>query len=444
MQPQHSGTANYAMTEMESKISHIKPPAVKLPDTGSLKEPERHLMKNGIPVYLFPSESTEIVRLEITFDAGTINETEPLQARFTNVMLNGGTASMSAKDIDEAFDFHGSVPGFSVERDKAVVQLFMLPSAFSTTARLLNHIITEPVFPQSELDMHSETRLQTFLINRQKVSFLSLEALLETLFGTDHPYGRRVQPHYFAAVTGESLISFHNKFYNNGLIRISLAGRISDTEIAIIDELFGNRPMPPQGDGYRMLPGTQYEGRKVFVEKADAVQSSVKIAARTIGMAHPDFPGLRVVDTLLGGWFGSRLMRNLREDKGFTYGIGSSLHSYKLGGLALISTETGVPHTRATLTEIYRELDALQTNPVSHSELRLVRNSMLGEMVRQFDGPFATCDSFMTATDAGLGMEYYSILKEKIRSVTPNEIKQLAETYYNKENFCEVVAGKME
>ncbi|MFO7573599.1 MAG: pitrilysin family protein [Bacteroidales bacterium] len=429
---------------MNRTNSKIKAPAVKLPDAGILREPDIHVMKNGIPVYLFPSGSTEIVRLILTFNAGTINESQPLQARFTNVMLQGGTARMSAKEIDEEFDFHGSFPNFSVERDIAVVQLFMLPADFSVTARLLDHIVAEPLFPGQELKMHQETRLQSFMINRQKVSTISLESLLEMLFGSDHPYGRRIQPEYFAAVTRESLNCFHNSFYRNGLKRIALAGKITDKEIDVIEELFGGRPKSSSENNLPLLPETDYAGRKLFIEKKDALQSSLRIAGKTVNMAHPDFQGMKIVDTILGGWFGSRLMRNLREDKGYTYGIGSSLHSYKLGGLALISTETGAPNTRAALTEIYREMDALQTTPVSRSELRLVRNSMLGEMVRQFDGPFSTCDSFMTALDAGLGMDYYNSLQEKIRSVTANEIKQLAETYYSKENFCEIVAGRME
>ncbi len=421
-----------------------RPPTVKLPVTGVLKNPGIHLLKNGIPLYLFPSVSTEIVRLDLTFNAGTVNESLPLQARFTNVLLPGGTASMSAEEIDEAFDFHGSFPNFSVERDKAVVQLFMLPADFSKTARLLNHVISEPLFPEQEMKMHQETRLQSFMINRQKVSFISLESMLELLFGSGHPYGRRIQPEYFDQITRDHLISFHNRFYTNGLKSVALAGRISDAEITVIEELFGERPASHAGNSFPLLPETDYRGRKIFIGKNDALQSSLRIAGKTVKMDHPDFQGLKVVNTILGGWFGSRLMKNLREDKGFTYGIGSSLHSYALGGLSLISTETGVQHTRAALREIYREMNTLNSKLVSMSELRLVRNSMLGDLVRQFDGPFSLCDSFMTALEAGLDMDFYNNLQEKIRSITPGEIKQLAETYYNKDNFCEVVAGRME
>jgi predicted Zn-dependent peptidase len=429
---------------MNKITSNIKAPAIRLPDAGTLREPDIHIMSNGIPVYLFPAESTEIVRLDLTFNAGTLNETQPLQARFTNVMLPGGTAAMSAKEIDEEFDFHGSFPNFSVERDKAVVQLFMLPADFSVTATLLNHIVTEPLFPPHEIKMHQETRLQSFLINRQKVSFISIESLLELLYGTDHPYGRRIQPEYFGEVTRESLVSFHNSFYKKGVKRIALAGRITDKEINVIEDLFGKASPSYSNNQFPALTDTGYEGQKLFIEKKDALQSSLRIARRTVNMSHADFPGMKVVDTILGGWFGSRLMRNLREDKGYTYGIGSSLHSFLLGGMALISTETGAQNTRAALNEIYREMDNLQASLVPKSELRLVRNSMLGDMVRQFDGPFSTCDSFMNALDAGLGIDYYNTLQEKIRSISANEIKQLAETYYSKESFCEIVAGKME
>ncbi|MBM3420676.1 MAG: insulinase family protein [Bacteroidetes bacterium] len=418
-------------------------PRVRLPHIPVLTEPDVIHLKNGIPVFLFPSGNTGIVRLELTFRAGTLTETQPLQARFTNIMLPGGTSAMTAREIDEAFDFLGSFPNYSVDRDRASVQLYVLPESFNEAITLLRMVISDPVFPPEELEMHRETRLQTYLINRQRVSFISLDYFFELLFGSDHPYGRRVIPEHFGTIGRESLIGFHRLCYLKGIERITLSGNFDESSIKIVVSQFEEFPpvaaqtRPPQP-----FPAAEQKN-KLFIEKQGALQSSVRIGRRIVGMGHTDFTGLKVTDTILGGYFGSRLMANLREDKGYTYGIGSSLFNLNLTGVQMIATEVGAGVTENALREIYREMSNLGAVRVQPSELRLVRNSMLGDLARQFDGPFASTDSYLGALEAGLSMSYFRLLEETIKSITANEIKRLAETYYNENDFTEVVAGSM-
>jgi predicted Zn-dependent peptidase len=430
------------MKQSDNNVRYTGKPAVRPPRLGRVPDPDIHLLGNGVPVYLFPSSDQSVVRLDLFYDAGTIGGRKPLQARFTGIMLPGGTASKSAREIDESFDFLGSFPNFGVERDKASIQMYILPAAFREAVSLLHDVIYNPVFPVQELQMQRENRLQKLLINRKRVSYLSLEAIFESLFGSSHPYGRKTLPEDYMQIDRDDLIAFHERHYRPGLMRIAIAGHVDREIINTVESLFGNAKACAMQPDFPPLPGRSNSGHKVFIEVADAVQNSIRIGRRIVGMKHSDYPGLKVTDTLLGGYFGSRLMRNLREEKGYTYGISSSLNSFMLSGVEIISAEVGSEYTNDSLREIYHEMDLLRTTKPTASELRLVRNSMLGDLLRQFDGPFLTCESIMAAVDAGLSREYYLMLEDRIKSATPDEIKRLAETYYNPEEFDEVIAGR--
>ncbi|MBK7132383.1 MAG: insulinase family protein [Bacteroidales bacterium] len=177
------------------------------------------------------------------------------------------------------------------------------------------------------------------------------------------------------------------------------------------------------------------------MEKAGTVQTSVRIGSATINKRHPDYPGLKVLDAVLGGYFGSRLMKNIREDKGFTYGISSSLTSLDLAGYKVISTEVGKKNCHKAIDEIYKEIRLLQSEPVKSGELDLVRNYMSGELLRMFDGPFALADSFRSVWDFGLDNSYYYRLADKIKTIGQDEIMHLANTYYNTDDLYEITAG---
>lgn len=419
----------------------LSKPPVRTPRLASMKAPGLHKFSNGVPVYLFPSDKTEIIRLELGYRAGTVYESKPLQAQFTSLLLTSGTSSHTARQIDEAFDFFGSFPNFTADRDKASAHLYMLPKHFRETASLLKEVVSDPLFPESELNMHRDNRLQRYLINRQRVSFITLDHFFEALFGSTHTYGRKIIPAHFDDLQTDDLRRFHETYYKNGLSKVVLSGNITDEILKITEELFGHEPV--SGTTGTLPPLELYDEKphKIFVELAEAVQNSIRIGKRTINMGHADYPGLKVVDTILGGYFGSRLMSNLREEKGYTYGIGSSVSSLKLSGIIIITTEVGSSYTGEAVREIYREIDLLRRKQVSMSELKLVRRNLLGDLVRQFDGPFATTESTMSAIEMGLGIDYFKTLEDTVRSITQDKIKQLAETYYNPDSFHEIIAG---
>ena len=180
---------------------------------------------------------------------------------------------------------------------------------------------------------------------------------------------------------------------------------------------------------------------KLFSEMPDTVQSSIRIGWNSVCKNHKDFAGLQVANTILGGYFGSRLMHNIREEKGYTYSIGSIAGSLRFAGFITIVTEVANEYRDRTLEEIFKEVRILRETEPSADEMILVRNQIMGEMVRAFDGPFAQAECVKGVIDYGLTMDYYHNLEETIRTITPDKIKELFRTYYIPEDAVQVIAG---
>jgi predicted Zn-dependent peptidase len=222
---------------------------------------------------------------------------------------------------------------------------------------------------------------------------------------------------------------------------VIISGKIHEMTLEILNKYFGDiTPNNLEDEDPLAFPKGDKK-RKIHINKKGALQSAIRIGSPTINKREPDYPGLKILDSLLGGYFGSRLMKNIREEKGYSYGISSSVTSLDLSGYKVISTEVSLKNRQKTIDEIFKEIRLLQSVPVGKDELSVVRNYMSGEMVRMFDGPFALAESFKSAWEFGLNNNYYNILADKIKSIEPDEIINLARTYYNIDELYEITAG---
>ena len=184
--------------------------------------------------------------------------------------------------------------------------------------------------------------------------------------------------------------------------------------------------------------------KRIFVERDDALQSAIKLGATTIERTHPDYLKLRVLMTLFGGYFGSRLMSNIRENKGYTYGISAGTLFYPGSGMILISTEADNEYVELLIREVYHEIDKLQVEPVPVSELTMVRNYMLGEMCRNYESPFSLADAWMFIYTSKLDDTYFARSLQAVKEVTPEEMKELAARVNQEEfNLRKVYAKKL-
>jgi predicted Zn-dependent peptidase len=286
-----------------------------------------------------------------------------------------------------------------------------------------------------------DNRKQEYLVNEQKVKMQAAKAFNKQLWGNTHPYAQYAEESDFDTLTSSHLKAFYKKAYTPANCTLFVAGKVNDDVIAIIDKYLcvgwegGNRLAD------MAFSTNPIDNKRTFTEK-DGVQSAIRMGCHVIGKGHPDFPAFQVLNTVLGGYFGSRLMRNIREDKGYTYGIGSYIVSQPLGSYLSISTETDNVARENVINEIYSELKALQNEPVGEAELQMVKNYMSGELMRSFDGPFAIIDVYRALWEMDLNFNYFKDYLEAIEATTPESLQALAQKWLNPNDFYIAMAGK--
>jgi predicted Zn-dependent peptidase len=419
----------------------VKQPPVYPVRKVALPEVRQVLLSNKIPVYLLEAGTEDIMRMEIIVKAGQLMERTPLVASTTSLMLTEGSLNHSSEELNRLLDYYGIFINVLPEKDLSALSLFFLSRHTGKALELASEIIFSPVFPEPELNALMRKRLRWFIVNREKVSNIANDLFFESVFGQSHPYGRQVSETDFNTIDPELVRSFHKTHYLPRKMSIIISGKIHPDTLQLLEKYFGcigEQNTEAADNIERPLGETEKERH---FKKPGAVQTAVRIGSATINKKDPDYTGLKVLNTILGGFFGSRLMQNIREDKGFTYGISSSITSLNQSGYKLIAAEVNPKNTAETIEEVKKEITGLQTKPVSPEELTLVKNYMSGEMVRMFDGPFASAESFRGALEFGLTTDYFRKLSEKINNITPDEILRLTRTYYDIDGLYIITAG---
>ena len=406
--------------------------------------PEQITLPNGIVMNVLNSGDNEVVRIDFLIVGGRWNQTHPLQALFTNRMLREGTKKYTASQIAEKLDYYGAWLELSIASEHAYITLYSLNKYLPQTLDILESILKEPTFPGKELEIVKNTNLQQFLVNSTKVDFLAHRALVKALYGENHPCGRLVKEEDYKNLQTDILHSFYNNYYHSSNCTIYIAGKITQECLKRMTKLFGEESF---GENNHLITSAIHTpsscaDKQIFIERSDALQSAIRMGILTIDRCHPDFLKLRVLITLFGGYFGSRLMANIRENKGYTYGISATVLSYPAQSVLNISTETANEYVEPLIAEVYHEIDRLQQELVSDEELTLVKNYMLGDMCRNCESAFSLSDSWMFVHASKLPLSYFDDALIAINSITPQEIRNLAEQYLCKENLKEVVAGK--
>lgn len=425
-------------------LNRTHQPEIRQLDSIDILRPERRVLPNGTPLSIIRAGEQDVIRMDILFKAGAYREAQKLQALFTHRILREGSRKYTSSDIAEKLDYYGAWLELSNSLEYAYLTLYSLSKYFAETLEIIESIVKEPVFPQHELDTIIESNVQQHLVNRTKVDFIAHRALLTGLFGTQNPCGRFATEEDYRRITPDVLESFYKQYYHTGNCAIYLSGKVTEDIIYRVEQAFGihafGMPATPKAEkGYPVIPTPD---KRIFIEREESMQSSVKLGGFGIGRSHPDYLKFRVLITLLGGYFGSRLMSNIREEKGYTYGISMGTLPYPDAALMVISTETDNQYVEPLIGEVYKEIDKLQQEVVSEEELRIVKNYMVGEMSRSYESPFSLSDAWMFIYTSQLDDDYYERSLEAIKTVTANELLDLARLYICKESLKEVIAGK--
>ncbi|HOI26393.1 MAG TPA: pitrilysin family protein [Paludibacteraceae bacterium] len=420
-----------------------KQPEIKPIEDFKIERAELKTLSNGIKLYILRQGEEDVVRLDWMLGAGNCYQDERLVASFTAQLLKEGTRSKSSSEIADELDFYGSWLQLSCSHQYAYVTFYALNKYLPKVMSLANEIIFEPTFPEKEFHTYKEIKKKQNIMDSQKVGYMAHYQFLKSLYGEEHPYGRIAEPKDFDNIKLEWIKEFHKKFYVTENCMVFVTGKVTDeVEKTICSALESIAPSGRKIE--KRTSGTPYPDsrHRIFLEKKDSVQSAVVIGCPLFTRTDPDYHKFSVLNTLLGGYFGSRLMSNIREEKGYTYGIGSSITTFKELGHFSIMSQTGVEYTQPLIDEVFKEMDKLKKEEVSEEELNMVKMYMLGEHLRLVDGGLSIADNIISMVGNGLDYDFYDKTVSSINDTTAKDIKDLANKYFIPENFYTVIAGK--
>ncbi|QIP11311.1 insulinase family protein [Spirosoma aureum] len=422
-------------------LDRTQSPAFQVIQEVRLPAVQTHKLDNGIPLHLIAVSHQPVLRIECIIEAGTWYEQVPGTSFFALKMLAEGTPGRSSAQISEYLDRYGAFLELNSGPDRASIVVYCLTKFLPNVLPILRELLTEPTFPQKELDDLRNITLQNLRVNYEKNAYLAGVLFREKLFGQQHPYGRSQRPDAIEHLTRQNIVDFYERVIRNRPYKLLLAGEVSENEIIMINRELGQLPIYDEVVPAFGAEAIADDGLPVLSEKADSVQSSIRLGRRLFTRSHPDFFKMLVTNELLGGYFGSRLMKNIREEKGFTYGISSNMPSFRRDGYFLIGTDVNKENTQQTLDEIQKEIRILQTEPVPQEELETVKNFMAGEFVGSLNTPFEIADRFKVILLDGMPADFLTTYIEKLRSVTQEDIMSTASKYLAEGSLREVVVG---
>jgi zinc protease len=420
-----------------SKAPHIKD-AVAYNIT--LKKPDVCKLDNGVDVYNVQAGTEEVVQIEWVFRAGNWFEEQKLVASAANFLIKNGTRNKSAYEINEFVDFYGAYLNRSCYNETAVVSLHCLSKQLEHILPLVQEILVDAILPEEELLIYKQNMKQRLAVNLKKCDFIAGRKIDALLFGDHHPYGVYSEMNDYDALQQHALANYYNVFYKNGHCTIFSAGILPSNYQQLLNKYFGSLPFNKTATkeiSHAILPSSQKKWN--ILNDAEGVQGAIRIARACPLPTDPVFPKLQVLNVLFGGFFGSRLMTNIREDKGYTYGIYSYLMNHIHASAILISTEAGRDVCEATVKEVYHEMEQLRMHEVGKEELLLVKNYLIGTLLGDLDGPFHIIGRWKNLILHGMNESHFNYYVDVIKSIESKELKQLAEEYLHPADFYELV-----
>ena len=406
----------------------------------TLKPYEHFTLDNGVPVYAINAGAQDVLQIEMVFYAGNFFEKNKGVAPSTNFLLKNGTESRTALELNEAFEYYGASCSRACYSETAVLSLHTLSKHADKLLPVMKDMITEATFLKKELDIFVQNTKQRLAVNLLKCEFVAGRMIDKVLYGENHPYGTFTDAADLEKITVDQLKEFYKAFYIKGQCVIFIAGKLPTDYQQLLNDNFGKLPLTKPSYNVTEIKTSPAADKKYRIQNdANAVQGAIRIAQPFPNRHHPDFKKAIVLNTVFGGFFGSRLMSNIREEKGYTYGIYSYLQNHMQESAWLISTEAGKDVTEATIEEVYKEMKILRETPIDADELSLVRNYMIGGILGDLDGPFHIIAKWKNIILNNMNESYFYDSVAAIKETNAEELQALAQKYLQPEKFYELV-----
>ncbi len=408
-----------------------------------LPKPDLFTLSNGVQVWALDGGVEEVMMLEIVFTAGNSWEKRNMIAPAVTALLRNGTSQKSALDINEFFEFHGAYLGAHCYNETASVTLHCLSKHAAFLLPVLREILTDSIFPEKETEIFKQNSLQRLQVNLMKCDFVATRQIDALVFGEQHPYGKMSTREDLAALNREDLAAFFNSYYQHGEVVIFAAGKLPPQFESLLNESFGGLAWRPANHHYGLQEAVPFDsGNRIhrITNDANGVQGAIRLAQPFANRHHAHYKEVQVLNMVFGGYFGSRLMANIREEKGYTYGIHSFIQQHAGATAWVVSTEAGTAVCEAAVAETWSEMQLLRDELVDEEELLLVRNYMLGSVLGSLNGPFEIMNRWKGYVLTGVnGEQYFNDAIHTIKTVSAERLQELANVYLQQERFYDMI-----
>ena len=421
----------------------ISPDVVEI-ESINIKEAQENILSNNIKLYTINASNEEVVKIDLVFDAGSNVQEFKSEANFTSKMLSEGTSKYSAAELAEKLDFYGAYFQTKSTTEEAIITLYCLNKHLNNCLPFIVEILTDSIFPDKDLAILKKNAIQNLKVNEERNSYLVRRIFNQAIFGENTLYGSYSNIADIESIRQEQLAGFYKKNYQNGCKYILASGYIDNETIKIINTNFGSNTFKVYDNLTYNYVAKDVKPTDLYIDKSNSVQSAIRIGRRLFNRNHPDFREMQLLNLILGGYFGSRLMKNIREEKGLTYGIYSAIEAYPFDACWYIDTEMNNNLCEIGIKEIYKELARLRDELIGEKELKTAKNYLLGSFLRSIDGPFSLADRFKILKDFDLEYQYFYEFIEIIKNTTSERIKELANLYLKEEDLTSVIVGSKE
>ena len=403
--------------------------------------PHKAVLSNGVPVYIIKGGTQDVLRIDLLVRGGYSIQERPLQALFTNRMLREGTSDYKAEEISRLLDYYGAwIEMYSLQECNRIT-LYTLGRYLEPMLDMLESMVKRPLFPSENLETIRANNKAFYHINSRKVDVVAQRHFEKAIWGENHPLGHIVCAEDYDAITEELLRNYHSRYYGSQSMAFFISGNVDDKCVAAIEKRFGDIWGSNENIDFAVAPPVSVPGASKV--KIDGVlQSGIRVGRMVMDTSHPNFHRFRFLTVILGGYFGSRLMSNIRERNGYTYHIEAEIDAYGCRNAFMISTETDNEYVEPLLAEVDKELKRLRDEYVPKEELELVRNYTLGELCREYEGVLPKAEVFISLWLSGQPFEAVNDYLDTVCSVSQTELRSLAQEYLSPEQMSQIVVGE--
>jgi predicted Zn-dependent peptidase len=421
-------------------VDRSKAPQFSLPTEFSLPAPQQFKLGSGSTVFYFPTPGIDAVKLEVIGNSSRslLPNSHALIPSFTLQMLQEGTANLTAQQLAEFFDYHGAEVYPTLSYTQEGLSLICIKKHLPTILPIFLSLFSEARFPEENLAKRKSQRALSLKLDQEKPSSRAGQLFKKGLFGPNHPFGQEITEAHISEITPALL----QAYYQDHLWKDCSLFLSGDFKTQELEQLLATLNQLPLKQGAKKEGLQAPTSTPSLVEdRADAVQSSIRLGAWSIPKHHEDFPALAVFNKLMGGYFGSRLVKNIREDKGHTYGIHSTLVELDQYAYWVIAADVKKAHQEEVFLEIDKEIQILRTVLASSEEIEILRNYLIGQLFTKFSSPFDLIDQFKGVYYAGLDFSYYEKRFETLKKFTAEDLLAIGNRYFSSSDRVQVRVG---